>query len=53
MNLSNKKRIASQVMKCGVNKVKFDITSLESIKEAITKSDVRALVKDKIISKKT
>ena len=52
MNLSNKKRIASQVMKCGVNKVKFDITSLESIKEAITKSDVRALVKDKIISKK-
>ena len=52
MNLSNKKRIASQVMKCGTHKVKFDITSLQSIKEAITKSDIRALVKDKIIKKK-
>ena len=39
-------------MKCGANKVKFDITSLQSIKEAITKSDIRALVKDKVIKKK-
>lgn len=52
MNLSNKKRIASNVMKCGKNKVTFDITSLQSIKEAITKSDIRALVKDKVIKKK-
>ncbi len=52
MNLSSKKRIAASVMKCGTHKVKFDITSLQSIKDAITKSDIRGLIKDKIISKK-
>lgn len=51
MNLSNKKRIAAQVMKCGENRVKFDVDNLKSIKEAITKSDIRALVKDNIITK--
>jgi len=52
MNLSNKKRIAAQVMKCGESRVNFDVESLQAIKEAITKSDIRALVKDKVITKK-
>jgi len=52
MNLSNKKRIAAQVMKCGESRVNFDVENLQLIKEAITKSDIRALVKDKIITKK-
>ncbi|MDP3916958.1 MAG: 50S ribosomal protein L19e [Nanoarchaeota archaeon] len=51
MNLSNKKRIAAQVMKCGESRVKFDVDNLKSIKEAITKSDIRALIKDDIIKK--
>ena len=52
MDLSNKKRIAAQVMKCGENRVKFDVSSLGQIKEALTKSDIRSLVKKGIISKK-
>ena len=52
MDLSNKRRIAAQVMKCGENRVKFDISKLDQIKEAITKSDIRSLVKNNIITKK-
>tara|TARA_Y100000310_G_scaffold324021_2_gene385297 strand:+ start:93 stop:542 length:450 start_codon:yes stop_codon:yes gene_type:complete len=52
MNLSSKKRIAAQLLKCGGHRVKFDTSELQSIKEAITKSDIRALIKDKTIKKK-
>tara|TARA_Y100000310_G_scaffold225157_1_gene227186 strand:+ start:201 stop:650 length:450 start_codon:yes stop_codon:yes gene_type:complete len=52
MNLSNKKRIAAQLLKCGENRVKFNTSELPAIKEAITKSDIRALIKDKTIEKK-
>jgi large subunit ribosomal protein L19e len=52
MNLSSKKRIAAQLLKCGEHRVKFDTSELQSIKEAITKSDIRALIKDKTIKKK-
>ncbi len=52
MNLSNKKRIAAQVLKCGQTRVVFDVESLDSIKEAITKADIRSLAKDGIIKKK-
>ena len=51
MNLRNKKRIASQLLKCGATRVRFDPSSLQSIKEAITKSDIRGLIKDKVIKK--
>ena len=46
------RRLASQVMKCGKYRVKFDETKLEEIKEAITKQDIRALVNQGLISKK-
>lgn len=39
-------------MKCGENRVKFDESSLEEIKEAITKKDIRILVNKGIISRK-
>jgi|TARA_Y100000310_G_C20495814_1_gene721477 large subunit ribosomal protein L19e len=51
MNLRNKKRIASQLLKCGATRVRFDPSNLQSIKEAITKSDIRGLIKDKLIKK--
>jgi large subunit ribosomal protein L19e len=38
------KRLAAQVLKCGVNRVRFDETRLDDIKEAITKIDIRSLV---------
>jgi large subunit ribosomal protein L19e len=52
MNVSNKKRLAAQIMKCGKSRVKFDSENLQQIKEAITKSDIRSLIKSKIVKKK-
>ena len=51
MNLTSTKRIAAQALKCGKNKVRFNISELKSIKEAITSADIRSLIKDKIITK--
>ena len=51
MNLKTKKRIASKVLKCSPRKVKLDITSLDKIGEAITRSDVKALVSKSKITK--
>ena len=44
MTLRLQKRIAAQLLKCGVNRVKFDPTRLDEIKEAITKVDVGSLI---------
>src|SRR3989344_4739735 len=52
MKLTTQKRIAAEVLGIGINKVKFDVDKLDEIKEAITKSDIRSLVKNKVISKK-
>ena len=52
MNLKTQKRIAAQILKVGVNRVVFDLERLNDIKEAITKSDMRGLIKEKVVSKK-
>ncbi len=49
MNLQGQKRLAAQVMKVGINRVWFDPNRLDEIKEAITKADIRSLVKDRAI----
>ena len=46
------KRLAAQIMKCSPYRVIFDIDNLEDIKEAITKEDIKDLIKKKIIKKK-
>jgi large subunit ribosomal protein L19e len=51
MNLTLQKRLASQVMGCGADRVKFDTSSLEQIKEAITKADIRGLIAKGLIIK--
>ncbi|MGV8152085.1 MAG: 50S ribosomal protein L19e [Candidatus Nanoarchaeia archaeon] len=43
MNLRNKKILASKVLGVGKNKVWFDTSRLNEIKEAITKQDIRDL----------
>ena len=40
------------MLDCGENRVRFDPESLEEIKEAITKADIRGLIGKGIISKK-
>ena len=52
MDLKSRKRIAAQLLKVGINRVKFDQERLEEIKEAITKADIRALIIDKAIQAK-
>lgn len=51
MKIDNQKRLAAQILKCSKKRVKFDPDSSSEIKEAITKADIRGLIKDKIISK--
>ena len=50
--LKVQRRLAGQILKCGVNRVRFDPASLGDIKEAITKNDVRVLINQGVISKK-
>ena len=52
MNLTVQKRIAAQIFKAGENRVVFDITRLNEIKEAITKADIRNLIKNGAIQVK-
>lgn len=52
MNLSSQRRIAASVLGVGLNKVWFDPERLQEIKEAITKSDIRGLIKDLAIQAK-
>ena len=53
MNLKNQKRIAAQLLKVGKSKVRFNQERLSEIKEAITKSDLRSLIKKSVISANT
>ena len=46
MNLRKKKALAARTFGVGVSRVEFMEPRLEEIKEAITKQDIRDLVKD-------
>src|SRR3989338_8580636 len=50
MDIANQRRIAAQVLKCSPYRVRFDENRLSEIKEAITKLDMRSLVKDGAIT---
>ena len=52
MNLSAQRRMAAEILKCGENRVYFDPFLIEDIKMAITREDIRNLVKEGIIQKK-
>ncbi|MCH8003470.1 MAG: 50S ribosomal protein L19e [Nanoarchaeota archaeon] len=54
MQLKIQKRLAAQILKASENDIWLDSSRLDEIKEAITKADVKSLIKDKAIkSKKT
>ncbi len=50
--LQTQRRLAARILKCGENRVRFDPDSLDDIKEAITKSDIRSLISNGIVTKK-
>lgn len=52
MILKVQKRLAADVLKCSPKKIRIDFSRAEDIKEAITKKDIRGLVKEKAIVKK-
>lgn len=52
MNLRVQKRLSAQVLGCSPSRVLFDEHSLDDIKEAITKRDIKSLVADGLIQKK-
>ena len=52
MKLSTQRRIASELLKCGEGRVWFDPEHLDEIARAITREDIRRLIKKGIIKKK-
>lgn len=51
MKLVVQKRLAGELLKCSSSRIVFDTERLSEIKEAITKFDIRRLIKDKAITK--
>ena len=52
MKLNTQKAFAAKLLDCSKKRVIFDTERLEEIKEAITKADLRGLIKDEAISAK-
>ena len=52
MDLKNQRRLASEILGCGENRVWIDPTRMEDVGEAITRNDVRRLIDSKAIKAK-
>jgi large subunit ribosomal protein L19e len=50
MDLKNQRRIASQLLKCGENRVWIDPNRSEDVSDAITRADVRTLIASGAVS---
>ncbi len=51
-NVSNQKRLASKIFRSGLDRVWIDPSSCEKVKEALTREDIRGLIKEKVIKLK-
>jgi large subunit ribosomal protein L19e len=52
MDLSNQKRMAAEVLKCGQNRVWMNPDKLEDIEECITRGDIRTAIDSGLIKAK-
>ena len=52
MNVSVQRRMAAEILKCGLDRVWIDPTQLDRVKMAMSKDDIRALIKEGVIRKK-
>jgi large subunit ribosomal protein L19e len=52
MDVSVQRRIAAEILKCGIERVWIDPTQLDRVKMAMSKDDIRALIKEGVIKKK-
>jgi len=46
MNLTSQRRLASKILKIGATRVRFDSNRLFEIEQAITREEIRRLIKD-------
>ena len=51
-DLRNQRRMAASLLKCGVNRVWMDHDRVDEIAKAVTKDDIRVLIKGKAIKSK-
>ena len=51
-DLRNQRRMASTILKCGANRVWMDNDRIDEIAKAVTKEDIRVLIKGKAIKPK-
>ena len=51
-DLRNQRRMAASLIKCGVNRVWMDQDRIDEIAKAVTKDDIRVLIKGKAIKSK-
>jgi len=49
MDVSNQRRMAAEIMKCGIYRVKLNPNNIEDISEAVTREDIRKLIREGII----
>ncbi len=52
MDLRLQRRLAAEILDCGINRVWLDPTALDKISEAATKDDVRKLIEEGVIKRK-
>jgi large subunit ribosomal protein L19e len=51
-DLTNQRRLASQLLKCGVGRVWIDPASQEELADAVTRSDIRSAISARVIRAK-
>lgn len=51
-DLRNQRRVASTLLKCGENRVWMDPDRIEEVAKAVTRSDIRVLIKGGVIKSK-
>ncbi len=51
MSIRTVRRMAADILKCGENRIWMDPNAIEEIKKAITREDVRMLIRRKLIKK--
>jgi large subunit ribosomal protein L19e len=49
MDLSNQRRMAAEILKCGRNRVYINPNNIDDIAEAVTRGDVRRLINEGVI----
>lgn len=52
MNLKSQRRMAAEILGVGENRIWINPDSMEEVSEAITKNDIRRLIKSKVIRKR-